>query len=97
MIDLDLKVNESRGLKFGFEVKVLDEDVIDDIERLKVSMFSVVGDLVGLGEDMLVEYRRNGDSFGVIDSNNDYVMIFRFVDDVVVIRDVMRLENLKEY
>lgn len=99
MIDLVKEVRSGEGLGFdlNFECIKVSKKVNEKLERLRVSGLNVVGNMIGLGEKKLSEFRLSDDDFSVIDRDRGYLMVLRFVDSDLVISNVLELNRVIEY
>lgn len=94
---IKVKTGDMYEEEFEFEIKAADDKVVNDLGKFKISGFLLIGDLVGIGFKSLNEFKVSGESFGVLDNDNDVCLTFRFIDEIVVVTSVMRLENMIRY
>lgn len=80
-----------------FEIKAVDNRIVKDLEKFSINGFRIIGNVVSVGFESLSKFKVNGELFSLVDSEKDVMIVCRFVDDVVVITGIMKLENIVDF
>jgi len=86
--------NISRPGKYNYDLKPFTDKQKEKLEENNISSLMITGKILSIKPKKLRQYENNQESFMIVDTDKNYVLLFKFVDNDIKLIDLFCEDNL---